>query len=59
MEPNTLKERVLLPKYCKAVEGFNGQLERIDVKRLYARTNSGFDLKVQASLVAVIFTNAN
>jgi hypothetical protein len=28
------------------------------VERLYARTNVGFELKVQASLLAVTFTNA-
>ncbi|MEI6046113.1 MAG: hypothetical protein WCS37_17315 [Chloroflexota bacterium] len=33
--------------------------KRMGVERLYARTNAGFDLKVQASLVAVIFTNAD
>jgi hypothetical protein len=29
------------------------------IERLYARTNSGFILKVHASLVALSITNAN
>jgi hypothetical protein len=59
MEPNTLEERVMLKKHRKSIESVNSQLERMGVERLYARTNLGFELKVQASLVAVIFTNSN
>lgn len=59
MEPNTLEERVMLRKHRKSVESVNSQLERMGVERLYARTNVGFELKVQASLLALIFTNAN
>jgi hypothetical protein len=58
MAPNTLEERVMLRKHRKAVESVNSQLERMGVERLYARTNLGFELKVWASLAAVIFTNA-
>ncbi|HEX2915483.1 MAG TPA: hypothetical protein VH186_32285 [Chloroflexia bacterium] len=45
-------------KYPLQVESVNSQLERMGLERLYARTNIGFELKVQASLVAVIFTNS-
>jgi hypothetical protein len=58
MEPNTIDERVALRKHRKAVESVNSQLERMGVERLYARTNVGFELKFQASLLAVTFTNA-
>lgn len=58
MTPNPLDERVLLRIYRKAIESVNSQLERMGVERLYARTNAGFELKLHASLLAVIFTNA-
>ena len=58
MPPNTIDERVALRTHRKAVESVNSQLERMGVEHLYARTNAGFELKVQASLLAVIFTNA-
>jgi len=57
-EPNTYNERLALRAHRKAIESVNSQLERMGVERLYARTNAGFELKVQASLLAVIFTNA-
>jgi hypothetical protein len=59
MDPNSIDERVALRTHRKVIENVNSQLERMGVERLYARTNAGFDLKVQASLVAVIFTNAD
>jgi len=57
-EPNTYLERVALTKHRKLIESVNSQLERMGVEHLYARTNLGFELKVQASLLAVFFTNA-
>lgn len=41
------------------IETVNSQLEKMAIERLYARTNSGFILKVHASLVALALTNAN
>jgi len=45
----------------KAVESVNSQLERMGMEGLYARSNGGFELKVQTNLLAVIFifTNAD
>ncbi len=57
MEPNPYPERVALRTHRKAVESVNSQLERMGVERLYARTNPGFELKVLASLLAVLFSN--
>jgi hypothetical protein len=34
-------------------------LEKMGIERLYARTNAGFELKVHATLVALICTNTN
>jgi hypothetical protein len=52
-----LEGRVMLGKHRKSAESVNSQLEGMGVERLYARSNVGFELKVQASLLAVIFTN--
>lgn len=59
MEPNPIDERVALRTHRHAVESLNSQLERMGAERLYARTNVGFELKVWASLVAVIMTNTH
>ena len=40
-------------------ETVNSQLEKMGVERLHARTNSGLELKVLASLVALACTNFN
>ena len=37
----------------------SSQLEKMGIERLYARTNAGFDLKVHATLIALICTNMN
>ncbi|MBO9336004.1 MAG: hypothetical protein J7455_15110, partial [Roseiflexus sp.] len=42
-----------------AIETVNSQLEKMDIERLHARTNAGFELKVHATLVALICTNTN
>ena len=41
------------------IETVNSQLEKMGIERLYARTNAGFDLKVHATLIALICTNMN
>ena len=43
--------------YRKRIETLYSQLEKMGTQRLHARTNSGFDLKVWASLLALAFTN--
>jgi hypothetical protein len=48
-----------LRDYRHTIETVNSQLEKMGVERLYARTNVGFDLKVHASLIALICTNMN
>jgi hypothetical protein len=39
------------------IETVNSQWEKMGVERLYARTNTGFDLKAHASLIALTCTN--
>lgn len=44
--------------YRKGVETVNSQLEGMGINRLRARTNDGFFIKVQASLLALWHTQA-
>ena len=46
-----------LHEYRHTIETVNSQLEKMGVERLYARTNVGFELKVQAALIALSCTN--
>lgn len=48
-----------LREYRHTIETVNSQLEKMGVERLHARTNSGLELKVLASLVALACTNFN
>lgn len=56
MTPNTWEDDRELCIYRKTVETVNSQLERMRIERLYARTNHGFELKTQATLLALLFT---
>ena len=44
--------------YRKSIETVNSQLESMGLERLRACTNNGFDIKVQASLIALWHTQA-
>jgi hypothetical protein len=46
-----------LDEYRHTIETVNSQLEKMGVERLHARTNLGFDLKVQAALIALSCSN--
>lgn len=48
-----------LREYRHTIETVNSQLEKMGVERLHARSNTGFDLKVHASLIALACTNLN
>jgi len=45
--------------HCHTIEKVNSQPEQMGIERLYARTNAGFELKVHATLIALICTNMN
>jgi hypothetical protein len=45
--------------YRHPIETVNSQLEKMGIERLDARTNAGFELKVHATLIALICTNMN
>jgi hypothetical protein len=55
--PAWFLDEVELRRYRHTIETVNSQLEKMGVERLYARTNTGFDLKVYASLIALTCTN--
>lgn len=57
MRGNTVKDAALIRMYRSRIETVNGQLEKMGLQRLHARTNPGFALKVLASLLALTFTN--
>ncbi len=59
MAPNLWADKLALRQHRKRVETSNSQLEAMGLQRLRARTNPGFILKVHASLVTLILTNAH
>jgi hypothetical protein len=46
-----------LQEYRHTIETVNSQCEKMGLERLYARTNTGFELKVLASIIALACTN--
>ena len=52
-------DAIELRAYRHTIETVNSQLEKMGIERLYARTNAGFELKVHATLIALICTNMN
>ncbi len=57
MEPNSWEERARLEEYRHGIETLNSQAEKMGLQRLYARTNEGFLLKVEATVLALVFSN--
>ena len=57
MHPNTWADDFDLRLYRSRIETIYSQLENMGIQRLHARTNTGFDLKAWASLLALAFTN--
>lgn len=48
-----------LKRYRKGIETVNSQLEKMGTQYLHARTNTGFEVKVHASLFALACSNIN
>jgi len=59
MRPNVWADKLALRAWRKRVEALYSQLEAMGVQRLRARTNPGLHLKLHASLLAAIITNAD
>jgi Transposase DDE domain len=58
MEPLHWTKDYDLKKYRRNIETVNSQLASMGINRLHARTMAGFELKVWASLFAVVFSRA-
>ncbi len=57
MRPNSWEERGRLEEYRHSIETLNSQAEKMGLERLYARSNAGLEIKVAASVVALVFSN--
>lgn len=56
MQPHDWADEYDLRLYRKSIETVNSQLESMGIQHLRARTNEGFAIKVQASLIALWHT---
>ncbi len=59
MRPNLWADKLALRAWRKRVEALYSQLEAMGVQRLRARSTLGLQLKLHASLLAAIITNAD
>ncbi len=59
MAPNSWEERQRLEEYRQGIETVNSQAEKMGLQRLHARTNEGFALKVDATVLALVFRNVH
>ena len=59
MQPHDWVDDFDLRLYRRRIETIYSQLESMGVERLHARTNSGFEIKLHASLLALAFKNLN
>ncbi len=57
--PTWLLDELELREDRHTIETVNSQLEKMGIERLHAQTNSGLDLKVYASLIALACSNLN
>ena len=57
--PNRWADQLALLAQRQAIETLNSQLEAMGGQRLHARTNAGLEVKVQASLLALVCANAD
>lgn len=58
MAPNTWLDKVALRTHRTRIETTNSQLAAMGIQRLHAQTNPGFELKVLASLFALVISSA-
>ena len=59
MQPHDWADEFDLKQYRKSIETVNSQLEKMGTQHLHARTNTGFEIKVHASLLALACSNIN
>lgn len=58
MRPNPWADKLAIREHRKRIETLNSRLEAMGVQRLRARTNAGLEIKVHASLLALVCLNA-
>lgn len=58
MRPNLWADKLAIREHRKRIETLNSRLEAMGVQRLRARTNAGLEIKVHASLLALVCLNA-
>jgi hypothetical protein len=59
MTPHDWVDEYDLKRLRKGIEVVNSQLEKMGIQHLHARTNTGFEIKVHASLFALACSNIN
>jgi hypothetical protein len=59
MRPNLWADKLFLRECRMRIESLNSQLEAMGLQRLRARTNNGFEIKIHATLLALICANAS
>ncbi len=59
MQPLEWIDEYELKHYRTGIEMRNSQIEKMGIERLYARTNTGFEIKVHASVFALSVTILN
>ncbi len=59
MTPNEWVDEFDLRRLRHSIETVNSQLEKMGTQHLHARTNTGFEIKVHASLLALACSNMN
>ena len=59
LSPQLLIHIYELKQYRKGIETRNSQVEKMGIERLYARINTGFEIKVHASVFALSVTTLN
>jgi Transposase DDE domain len=57
MRPNLWADKLAIREFRKRIETLNSQCEAMGLQRLRARTHAGFELKVHASLLALVCAN--
>jgi hypothetical protein len=58
MRPNLWADKLAIREFRKRIETLNSQLEAMGLQRLRARTTAGLEIKVHASLLALVCVNA-
>ena len=57
MQPHEWVDEYDLHQYRMSIETTNSQLESMGIERLHARTHTGFEIKVHATLLTLAFKN--